>query len=92
MEAERVALHEETRRENAQKIEENPSIILDKITSTQAVFDRRDMARELHRHIDDPEKFQNILVRVERDERLVQLAPSAPKADGRSRRNIRRRK
>ncbi|MBD4909183.1 Ti-type conjugative transfer relaxase TraA [Xanthomonas citri pv. citri] len=75
MEAERVALHEETRRENAQKIEENPSIILDKITSTQAVFDRRDMARELHRHIDDPEKFQNILVRVERDERLVQLAP-----------------
>ncbi|MBD4044369.1 MobA/MobL family protein, partial [Xanthomonas citri pv. citri] len=31
MEAERVALHEETRRENAQKIEENPSIILDKI-------------------------------------------------------------
>src|SRR5690606_18927779 len=72
--AERVALHAEIRAENAAKIEERPEIILEKITQTQAVFDRRDIARELNRYIDDPQQFQNLLARIENSPELVQLA------------------
>lgn len=75
IEAERMAEYEATRRENAEKIEKDPATVFKTITSTQAVFDRRDIARELHRHIDDPEQFQNLLTRLERHDDLVQLAP-----------------
>ncbi|WP_241175536.1 Ti-type conjugative transfer relaxase TraA [Serratia marcescens] len=81
MDAERLEIHAETRAENAEKIEANPSLILDKITTTQAVFDRRDMARELNRYIDDPQQFQNIMARLESAPELVQLAPEM--TDGR---------
>lgn len=73
--ADRVAVHEETRAENAAKIEERPTLILEKITQTQAVFDRRDIARELNRYIDDPQQFQNLMARIESAPELVQLAP-----------------
>src|SRR5690606_38457782 len=42
--AERVALHAEIRAGNAPKIEERPVVILEQMTQTQAVFDRRDIA------------------------------------------------
>jgi ATP-dependent exoDNAse (exonuclease V) alpha subunit len=73
--AERVELHDETRAENAAKIAANPGIILEKITTTQAVFDRRDMARELARHIDDAAQFQAIMAKLETSPELVQMAP-----------------
>jgi len=72
---ERAEIHAETRAENAARIEENPALILDKITRTQAVFDRRDIARELHRYIDDPQQFQGLMLRLENSPELVQLAP-----------------
>ncbi|EEY3363067.1 MobA/MobL family protein [Escherichia coli] len=79
--ADRANLHAETRAENAAKIEANPSLILEKITQTQAVFDRRDIARELNRYIDDPQQFQNLMVRLEAAPELVQLAGEV--SDGR---------
>lgn len=75
LDPERAEIHAETRAENVARIEENPALILDKITRTQAVFDRRDIARELHRHIDDPQQFQGLMVRLESSSELVQLAP-----------------
>src|SRR5690606_15741235 len=75
LDAERAEIHAETRAENAARIEENPTLILDKITRTQAVFDRHDIARELHRYIDDPQQFQNLMVRLDASAELVQLAP-----------------
>lgn len=75
IEAERMAEYEQTRRENAEKIEKDPATVLKTITSTRAVFDRRDIARELHRYIDDPEQFQGLLTRLEHHKDLVQLTP-----------------
>lgn len=75
IEAERMAEYEQTRRENAEKIEHDPAIVLTTITSTRAVFDRRDIARELHRYIDDPEQFQGLLTRLEHHQEIVQLTP-----------------
>ncbi|KKB07175.1 Dtr system oriT relaxase [Devosia geojensis] len=61
---ERLALHEETRRENARRIERRPEIVLDAIAREKSVFDERDVAKYLHRYIDDPGQFVNLLARV----------------------------
>ena len=52
----------------------DPGIVLENITRTKAVFDRRDIARELNRYIDDPSDFQKLLARLEASPDLVQLA------------------
>lgn len=61
---ERLALHEETRRENARRIERRPEIVLDAIAREKSVFDERDVAKYLHRYVDDPGQFANLLARV----------------------------
>lgn len=61
---ERLALHEETRRENARRIERRPEIVLDAIAREKSVFDERDVAKHLHRYVDDPGQFANLLARV----------------------------
>lgn len=61
---ERLALHEETRRENARRIERRPEIVLDAIAREKSVFDERDVAKYLHRYVDDPGQFVNLLARV----------------------------
>lgn len=61
---ERLALHEETRRENARRIERRPEIVLEAIAREKSVFDERDVAKYLHRYVDDPGQFANLLARV----------------------------
>ncbi len=61
---ERLAMHEETRRENARRIERRPEIVLDVIAREKSVFDERDVAKYLHRYVDDPGQFANLLARV----------------------------
>lgn len=61
------------RLEQADAIVANPGIVLENITRMKAVFDRRDIARELNRYIDDPAQFQNLLARLEASPELVQL-------------------
>lgn len=73
--AERIEQHSEERRTQAEQITERPAIILEKITATQAVFTRQDIARELNRYIDDPRQFQVLLSNLENSLDLVQLAP-----------------
>lgn len=76
LQAERIEIHHAQRQEQARQIIERPEIILDKITATQAVFTRRDIAMELNRYIDDAEQFQGLLARLEQSPRLVELEPA----------------
>lgn len=77
LEAERIEIHNADRQEQAQQIADRPEIILDKITATQAVFSRRDIARELNRYIDDADQFQSLLAQLERSPLLVELEPAS---------------
>jgi len=62
------------RLEQGEAIKADPGIVLENITRMKAVFDRRDIARELNRYIEDPADFQNLLTRLEASPDLVQLA------------------
>ncbi|MEA3270361.1 MAG: Ti-type conjugative transfer relaxase TraA [Pseudomonadota bacterium] len=73
---ERIDLHNADRQEQARQIIERPEIILDKITATQAVFTRRDIAAELNRYIDDAGQFQGLLAKLENSPLLVEMEPA----------------
>jgi Ti-type conjugative transfer relaxase TraA len=61
---ERLALHQAARRENARRIEQRPEIVLDAVSWEKSVFDERDIARYLHRYIDDAGQFANLMARI----------------------------
>ncbi|MGZ2442176.1 Ti-type conjugative transfer relaxase TraA [Sinorhizobium medicae] len=63
-ELERVELNEQRRSENARRILKNPAIVLDFITREKSVFDERDIAKVVHRYIDDPAVFQQLMIRI----------------------------
>ncbi|MFM0197801.1 Ti-type conjugative transfer relaxase TraA [Paraburkholderia strydomiana] len=65
----------EERQALAGKLDRNPSLLVDRVTDRKAVFDHRDLARELHLHVDDPAKFQDIMARAQASENIVQLSP-----------------
>ncbi|MEZ4533365.1 MAG: Ti-type conjugative transfer relaxase TraA [Thermomicrobiales bacterium] len=71
---ERLALHEAQRRNNAQRIEARPELVLDILTSEKSVFDLRDIAKVLHRYIDDPQRFQQLLTRIMESPDCLKLA------------------
>ena len=72
--AERAETHKATRELNAQKIEQRPELLLETLTGKDAVFSRRDMAKELHRYIDQPEKFAAVMARLDASPELVHLS------------------
>ncbi|MCA1370257.1 Ti-type conjugative transfer relaxase TraA [Bradyrhizobium sp. BRP14] len=61
---ERLELQEERRSENARRIQRRPEIVLDLITREKSVFDERDVAKILHRYINDPALFQSLMARI----------------------------
>ncbi len=61
---ERLELQEGRRAENARRIQRNPEIVLDLITREKSVFDERDVAKILHRYIDDAGLFQSLMARI----------------------------
>ncbi|MBW0367890.1 Ti-type conjugative transfer relaxase TraA [Ensifer adhaerens] len=61
---ERLALQEERRSENGRRIQGRPEIVLDLISREKSVFDERDIAKILHRYIDDPGLFQSLMARI----------------------------
>ena len=63
-ELERIELNKERRSENARRILRNPGIVVDLITREKSVFDERDVARVLHRYVDDPAVFQQLMLRI----------------------------
>ncbi len=70
---ERLAVFEESRAENARRISRRPEIVLDIITREKSVFDERDIAKVLHRYVDHPGTFQNLLTRILQSPEVVRL-------------------
>ncbi|OYW61631.1 MAG: Ti-type conjugative transfer relaxase TraA [Rhizobiales bacterium 12-68-15] len=76
----RTRLDEEAAQRNADLIREKPEQVLTIITGEKSVFDRRDVARALHRYInDDPQEFQSAFAKVMASPALVEL--QAERAD-----------
>ncbi|MEI5682230.1 Ti-type conjugative transfer relaxase TraA [Mesorhizobium sp. CCNWLW179-1] len=60
----RIELFEAQREENARRILQRPEIVIDMLSSEKSVFDGRDIAKILHRYVDDPGTFHHLLVRI----------------------------
>ena len=76
----RARLDEDAARRNAELIREKPEQVLTLITGEKSVFDRHDVARALHRYInDDPQEFQSAFAKVMASPALVEL--QAERAD-----------
>ncbi len=70
----RVRLGLEAAKHNADLIRDKPEQVLDIITAEKSVFDRRDVARTLHRYInDDATEFQTLFAKVMASPALVEL-------------------
>jgi Ti-type conjugative transfer relaxase TraA len=61
---ERIALFEDGRRENRARILRRPEIVLDLVARERSVFTERDIAKVLHRYVDDASTFQSLLARI----------------------------
>jgi Ti-type conjugative transfer relaxase TraA len=60
---------------NAKLIREKPEQVLTLVTNEKSVFDRADVARALHRYIDDPDAFQAAFAKAMASPALVELRP-----------------
>ena len=70
----RTRLDAEAGQRNAELIREKPEQVLTLITGEKSVFDRHDVARTLHRYInDDPQEFQSAFAKVMASPALVEL-------------------
>jgi Ti-type conjugative transfer relaxase TraA len=67
---------------NAVRITERPEEVLAVITGEKSVFDRHDIARALHRYIDQPQAFQRAFARVMVSPSLMELQPEQRDAKG----------
>ncbi len=74
---ERSALQAERREENGARIQRDPTIVLDLITREKSVFDERDVAKVLHRYIDDAALFHNLMARILQDPDVLRLEREA---------------
>lgn len=63
----------ERREENALRIRRDPALVLDLITREKSVFDERDVARVLHRYIDDAALFQSLMPRILQNPEAMRL-------------------
>ncbi|WP_054211340.1 Ti-type conjugative transfer relaxase TraA [Bosea vaviloviae] len=73
VEVSRTRLDGDAARRNADLISEKPEQVLTLITGEKSVFDRHDVARALHRSIDQPEAFQTAFAKVMASDALVEL-------------------
>lgn len=60
----RVDLFEKRRKEGVAQILRRPDLVLEMISAERSVFDDRDIARVLHRYVDDPAVFQQLMSRI----------------------------
>ena len=72
-ELERIELNEQRRAENTRRILKSPAIVLDLITREKSVFDERDVAKVLHRYVDDPAVFQQLMLRIMLNHEVLRL-------------------
>ncbi|MGO7580226.1 Ti-type conjugative transfer relaxase TraA [Rhizobium ruizarguesonis] len=80
----RVRIDRQSADRNAETIRRRPDEILKLITNEKSVFSRYDIARALHRYInDDPQTFQNAFAAVMASKALVELKPDSSGVRGR---------
>ncbi|MGO7780784.1 Ti-type conjugative transfer relaxase TraA, partial [Rhizobium ruizarguesonis] len=80
----RVRIDRQSADRNAETIRRRPDEILKLITNEKSVFSRYDIARALHRTInDDPQTFQNAFAAVMASKALVELRPDSSGLRGR---------
>ncbi|MQX86759.1 Ti-type conjugative transfer relaxase TraA, partial [Sinorhizobium medicae] len=70
---ERLQLQEDLRCANARRLQRRPEIVLDLITRERSVFDERDVAKILHRYVDDPAVFRSLMARILQSPETLQL-------------------
>ncbi|MBW0368385.1 Ti-type conjugative transfer relaxase TraA [Ensifer adhaerens] len=75
LEVSRERIDRKAARWNAEVIRRRPEQVLAIITGEKSVFDRHDVARALHRYIDDPQGFSNAFAAVMASSALVELKP-----------------
>ncbi len=82
MAVERGRLDDEAARQNAALIRQKPEQVLTLISHEKSVFDRHDIAKTLHRYInDDAQTFQNAFAAVMASPALVELQPERTDAE-----------
>ncbi|RWF84099.1 MAG: Ti-type conjugative transfer relaxase TraA [Mesorhizobium sp.] len=74
---ERIEIAEARKSANAARILKRPEIVLDVLTSEMSVFDERDIAKVLHRYVEDPGTFQNLMTRILQSARILRLERGA---------------
>ncbi|NKL36979.1 Ti-type conjugative transfer relaxase TraA [Rhizobium leguminosarum bv. viciae] len=80
----RTRISPQSAERNAETIQRRPDEILKLITNEKSVFNRYDIARALHRYInDDPQTFQNAFAAVMASKALVELRPESTGLRGR---------
>ncbi|MBY5847758.1 Ti-type conjugative transfer relaxase TraA [Rhizobium leguminosarum] len=80
----RARISPQSAERNAETIRRRPDEILKLITNEKSVFNRYDIARALHRTInDDPQTFQNAFAAVMASKTLVELRPESTGLRGR---------
>ncbi|MBY5415956.1 Ti-type conjugative transfer relaxase TraA, partial [Rhizobium leguminosarum] len=80
----RVRISPQSAERNAETIRRRPDELLKLITNEKSVFTRYDIARALHRYInDDPQTFQNAFASVMASKALVELKPDSSSLRGR---------
>lgn len=72
-ELDRLRIHEEARAENARRIVDRPDIVLHLISREMSVFSERDIAKILHRYVDDAGTFQQLMARILQSPQVVRL-------------------
>jgi Ti-type conjugative transfer relaxase TraA len=82
LEVVRQRIDQRSAQSNVALIREKPEQVLSVITSEKSVFDRHDVARALHRYIDQPDAFQDAFAKVMASPALIELKPEAQAEDG----------
>ena len=70
---ERIELHDERRAENRERILRRPEIVLDLVSREMSVFTERDIAKVLHRYVDDVGSFNQVLARIMQNPDVLRL-------------------
>ncbi|MBB3138958.1 Ti-type conjugative transfer relaxase TraA [Rhizobium pisi] len=70
---ERLDLQDARKTDNLRRIQARPEIVLDLVSREKSVFDERDVAKVLHRYIDDQGIFQQLLARILQSPEILRL-------------------
>ncbi|MBY5538446.1 Ti-type conjugative transfer relaxase TraA [Rhizobium leguminosarum] len=69
------------RQEMADRLLADPALLLKQLGNERSTFDERDIAKALHRYVDDPADFANIRARLMASDDLIMLKPQQVDAE-----------